>query len=110
LATIEFKKHDPHSVVENHLAQFNMEKYFHEYSPFDEIFRGSKSYHEVISRFQNIHEMEQSVFLNFQKHRRSGLLNILQVEQSLVHNGNPTPQVTTSSNLKPHDLLEVEIE
>jgi hypothetical protein len=51
LYTNEFKKHDPHRVVENHLAQFNMKKYFHEDSPFDELFRGAKSYDEVISKF-----------------------------------------------------------
>jgi hypothetical protein len=51
LATIEFKKHDPHRVVENHLAQFNIKKYFHEDSLFDEIFIGSRSYDEVIPRF-----------------------------------------------------------
>jgi len=51
LATIEFKKHDPHRVVEKHLAQFNMKKYFHEYSPFYEISIGSRSYDEFITRF-----------------------------------------------------------
>jgi len=40
LSSIEFKRHDPHKVVENHLAQFGMKKYIHEYSPFDDIFRG----------------------------------------------------------------------
>jgi hypothetical protein len=103
LATIEFKKHDPHRVVENHLAQFNMKKYFHEDSPYDKVFRGARSYDEVISRFQSLPEEEQSGFLSFQKHRRSGLPKILQVEQSL----NPTSQVTPSSNPKQHDLPEV---
>jgi hypothetical protein len=107
LATIEFKKHAPHRVVENNLAQFNMKKYFHEYSPFDEVFIGAKSYEEVISRFHNLPEKEQSCILNFQKHIRSGLPKILRVEQSLTHNGNLTSQVTPSSNPKQHDLLEV---
>jgi hypothetical protein len=40
LVDIEFKKHDPHKIVENHLAQFNMNQYMHENSPYDEIFRG----------------------------------------------------------------------
>jgi hypothetical protein len=65
LSTFEFKKHDPHRVVENHFSQFNMKKYFHEYSPFDEVFRGARSYDEVISRFQNLPDKEQSSFLNF---------------------------------------------
>jgi hypothetical protein len=40
LSTIEFKKNDPHKVLENHLAQSNMKKYFHEDSPFDDVFKG----------------------------------------------------------------------
>jgi hypothetical protein len=107
LSTIEFKRHDPHKVVENHLAQFNMKKYFHEDSPFDDVFKGEISYNEVISRFQNLPDKEQSNFLNFQNHRRSGLPKILQAEQSLTHNGNPTSEVLPSSNPKKHDFPEV---
>jgi hypothetical protein len=29
LVDIEFKRHDPHKVVENHLAQYNMKIYIH---------------------------------------------------------------------------------
>jgi hypothetical protein len=47
LVDIEFKKHDPHKIVENHLAQFNMKRYIHENSPYDEMFRGVRSYEEV---------------------------------------------------------------
>jgi hypothetical protein len=90
LSSIEFKRHDPHKVVENHLAQFSMKKYFHEDSPFDDIFKGEKSYDEVLSKIQTLPNKEQSYFLNFQKHRRSCLPNILQVEQSFTHNGNPS--------------------
>ena len=54
LVDIEYKRHDPHRVVENHLAQFNMKRYMHEDSPYDEIFRGVISYNEVESRFQNL--------------------------------------------------------
>jgi hypothetical protein len=46
----EFKRHDPHKVVENHLAQFVMKKYFHEDSPLDDIFKGANLYGEVLSR------------------------------------------------------------
>jgi hypothetical protein len=67
LVSIEFKKNYPHRVVENHLAQFNMKKYFHEYSPYDEVLRGDKSYDEVISRFQNLIEEEQSRISQFPK-------------------------------------------
>jgi hypothetical protein len=44
LVDIEFKRHDPHKLVENHLAQFNMKRYIHEESPYDEVFRGDISY------------------------------------------------------------------
>jgi hypothetical protein len=40
LPSIDFKRHDPHKVVENHFSQFNMKNYFHEDSPLDDIFRG----------------------------------------------------------------------
>jgi hypothetical protein len=49
LVDIEFKRHDPHKIVENHLAQFNMKRYVHENSPHDEIFRGVRSYEEVLT-------------------------------------------------------------
>jgi hypothetical protein len=41
LVGIEFKRHDPHKVVENHLAQFNMKRYIHKESPYDEVFKGA---------------------------------------------------------------------
>jgi hypothetical protein len=47
LVDIEFKKHDPHRIVENHLAYFNMKRYIHENYPYDEIFIGVRSYEEV---------------------------------------------------------------
>jgi hypothetical protein len=47
LVDIEFKIHEPHKIVENHLAQFNMRRYVHKISPYDKIFRGVKSYEEV---------------------------------------------------------------
>jgi len=39
LVDIEYKWNDPYRVVENHLDQFNMKIYIHEYSPYDEIFK-----------------------------------------------------------------------
>jgi hypothetical protein len=30
LVDIEFKRHDPHKLVENNLAQYNMKQYIHE--------------------------------------------------------------------------------
>jgi hypothetical protein len=47
LVDIEFKKHDPHRIVENHLAQFNMKRYIHDNCPYDKMFRGVRSYEEV---------------------------------------------------------------
>jgi hypothetical protein len=50
LVNIEFKKHDPQKVVGNHMASCNLKKYEHEESPQDEVFRGMRSYQEVLSR------------------------------------------------------------
>jgi hypothetical protein len=38
LTHIEFKKHDPHRVVSNHLANCGLKIYEHENSPHDDIF------------------------------------------------------------------------
>ena len=73
LVDIEFKRHDPHKIVENHLAQFNMKRYVHENSPYDEIFRGFRSYEEVHNIFQTLPLDQQVGFLNFQRHRRNNL-------------------------------------
>jgi hypothetical protein len=47
LVDIEFKRHDPHRIMENHLALFNMKRYVNDNSPYDEIFRGVRYYKEV---------------------------------------------------------------
>jgi len=60
LVDIEYKRNDPQWLVENHLAQFNMKRYIHEDSPYDEIFRGVRSYDEVVSKFQNLPQSQQS--------------------------------------------------
>jgi hypothetical protein len=70
LVDIEFKRHNPCKIVENHLAQFNMKRYMHENSPYDEIFRGVRSYEEVQDRFQTLPPDQQASFLIFQKHRQ----------------------------------------
>jgi hypothetical protein len=80
LVDIEFKRHDPHKIVENHLAQFNMKRYVHENSPHDEIFRGVRSYEEVLNRFQTLSPDQQASFLSFQRHRRNSLPKVLQGE------------------------------
>jgi hypothetical protein len=69
---------DPHKIVENHMAQFNMKWYIHENSPYEKMFRRVKSYAEVQSRFQTLPLYEQVGFLGFQKHGWKILPNILQ--------------------------------
>jgi hypothetical protein len=68
LVDIEFKKHDPHKIMENHLDQFNMKRYMHDNSPYDKILRGVRSYEEVQSRFHTLPTDQQVGFLSFQKH------------------------------------------
>jgi hypothetical protein len=80
LVNIEFKRHDPHIIMDNHLAQYNMKRYVHENSPHDEVFRGVKSYEEVMNRVQNLSPDQQANFFSFQRHRRNNLLKILQGE------------------------------
>jgi hypothetical protein len=46
LVDIEFKKHDPHKIIGNHMASCNLKRYEHEDSPQDEMFSRSK----VLSR------------------------------------------------------------
>jgi hypothetical protein len=81
LVGIEFKIHDPQNIVENHLAQFNMKRYVHEISPYEEIFRGVKSYEEVQERFLTLPPDQQASFIIFQNHRNNNLPKVLQGEQ-----------------------------
>jgi hypothetical protein len=75
LVYIEFKRHDPRKIVENHLAQFNMKRYMHGKPPYDEIFKGIRSYEEVQGRFQTLPPDQQDGFLIFQNHMRNNLPN-----------------------------------
>jgi hypothetical protein len=81
LVDIEFKRHEPHKVVENQLAQFNMKRYVHKSSSYDEIFKGFKSYAEVHDRFLTLPLDQQDAFISFQKHRQNILPKVLQGEQ-----------------------------
>jgi hypothetical protein len=78
LINIEFKKHDPQKVMGNHMASCNLKKYEHEESPQDEMFRGVRSYQEVLSRVRALPPGEMVEFYNFQKHQRSSLQKVLQ--------------------------------
>jgi hypothetical protein len=80
LVDTEYKRNDPHRVVETHISHCNMKIYIHKYSPYDEIFRGVRSYDEVESRFQNFPQDQQLGLLSFQKHRRNSLPKVLQGE------------------------------
>ena len=52
LVHIEFKKHDPHRFVGNHMVSCGLKRYEHEHSPHDDILRGARSYAEVLNRIQ----------------------------------------------------------
>jgi hypothetical protein len=48
LVSIEYKKHDPRKIVSTHLSNCGLNKFEHECSPSDDIFRGARSYGEVL--------------------------------------------------------------
>jgi hypothetical protein len=56
---IEFKKHDPHRAVSKHMASCGLKRYEHENSPPGDIFRGARSYAEVLSRIQALLQEEK---------------------------------------------------
>jgi hypothetical protein len=69
LVDIEFKRHNPCKIVENHLSQINMKQYMHENALYDDIFRGVKSYEEVRDRLCTLPPDQQDGFLSFQRHK-----------------------------------------
>ena len=77
LVDIEFKKHDPNKVVSNHMASCGLNRYEHEDSPHDEIFRGARSYSEVLSWVQALLPSDMVDFYKFQEHMRSFLPKVL---------------------------------
>jgi hypothetical protein len=79
------------------LAQFNMKRYIHEESPYDDVFRGARSYEEVQNRFQTLPPDQQAGFLSFQKHRRNNLPKILQGESRPI----PSSQEAKSTESQP---------
>jgi hypothetical protein len=80
LVHIEFKKHDLHRVVSNHLASCGHKRFEHENSPHDDIFRGAKSYDEVLARIEALSPEERANVVRFQEHRRSCLPPVLRGE------------------------------
>jgi hypothetical protein len=57
-----------------------MNRYVHENSPHDEIFKGIRSYEEVQDRFQTLSLDQQASFLSFQRRGRNSLPKLLQGE------------------------------
>jgi hypothetical protein len=80
LVSIEYKKHDPQRVVSNHLANCGLKRFEHENSPSDDIFRGVRSYEEILIRVQSLAPEDRAEVLKFQEHRRSCLPAVLRGE------------------------------
>jgi hypothetical protein len=71
LVSIEYKKHDPQRVVSNHLENFRLKRFEHDNSPSDEIFRGARSYEEILARIKFLAPEERAYVLKFQEDRHS---------------------------------------
>jgi hypothetical protein len=80
MLNIEYKRRDPYQLVNKHLIHCNMKSYEHEESPWDDMFKGTKNYKEVLERVQTLSSNLQASFQTFQKHRQSGLPKFLQGE------------------------------
>jgi len=65
LVSIEYKKHDPQRVVSNHLANCGLKRFENENSPSDDIFRGARSYVEILARIQSLAPKERVDVLRF---------------------------------------------
>jgi hypothetical protein len=77
LVSIEVKKHDPQRVVSNHLAHCGLKRFEHENSPSDDVFRGARSYEEVLAWIQSLAPEDTTSVLKFQEHRRRCLPAVL---------------------------------
>ena len=84
LVHVEFKKHDPWRVISNHLASCGLKRFEHENSPSDDIFRGMRSYAEVLARIQALAPKERADVLKFQEHRWSFLTPVLRGENPIT--------------------------
>jgi hypothetical protein len=84
LVHMEFKKHDPHRVMSNHLASCGLKRFEHENSPHDDIFRGAKYYDEVLARIQALSPEERAYVVRFQEHRWSFLPPVLRGEDPMI--------------------------
>jgi hypothetical protein len=84
LVHIKFKKHDPHRVVSNHLANCGLKRFEHKNSPHDDIFQGEKSYDEDLARIQALSPEERADVVRFQEHRQSCLPPVLRGEDPTI--------------------------
>jgi hypothetical protein len=55
--------------MSNHLASCGLKRFEHENSPHDDIFRGARSYAEVLARIQALSPEERADVFKFQEHR-----------------------------------------
>ena len=78
------------------MASCNLKRYEHEDSPHDDIFRGARSYQEVLSRVQTLALEKLAEFYNFQRHRRNILPKVLQRETLTT----PATQETMTQSLE----------
>jgi hypothetical protein len=62
------------------MSHHNMKAYEHVKSPFDDMFKGTRTYEEVLERVQTMSSDLQASFYTFQNHRISGLPKVLQGE------------------------------
>jgi hypothetical protein len=82
LVDLELRKHYPYQIVGNHRAHCNMKMYEHEDSPCEYMFKGARTYEDILDRVQALSPDLQTSFLTFQKRRRSVLSKILQGEST----------------------------
>jgi hypothetical protein len=69
LINLEHRNNDPYQLVGNHMAHYNMKSYEHEESPWDDMFKRTKTYKEVLERVQTLLSDLQAIFWTFGKHR-----------------------------------------
>jgi hypothetical protein len=66
--------------VRNHLANSRLKRFEHENSPSDDIFRGARSYAEILAQIQTLAPKERADVLKFQEHRHNCLPAVLRGE------------------------------
>jgi hypothetical protein len=84
LVHVQFKKHDPHRVVSNHLANCGLKRFEHENFPSNDIFQGTRSYAKVLAQIQALAPEETADVLKLQEHRWSCLPLVLWCENPIT--------------------------